>query len=240
MPCISVPTALLIGGGVSAAAGIASSVIGGNAAKSAAQTQATAAEQAAQAQMDMFNTTNTNLAPYRTAGVNALGGVEDLLGEGPNGTAGIMTQLQSMPGYQFTLQQGLQATQNGYAAQGLGQSGSALKGAASYAEGLAGTQYQSLFGNALSTAELGENAAAQTGTIGQSAALNASNFNTSGAAATAAGQVGSANAIGAGINAIGGAANNTALLLALQNAGMFGAPATGTDNSLDRALYGSL
>lgn len=64
-------------------------------------------------------------------------------------------QLEQMPGYQFTKNQGLQSVQNSAAARGLGVSGAALKGAANYATGLADqnqqqffNQQQSLFNNA--------------------------------------------------------------------------------------------
>lgn len=59
------------------------------------------------------------------------------------------SDLADTPGYQFALDQGLKATQNGYAAQGLGSSGAAMKGAANYAEGLASTTYQQQYQNAL-------------------------------------------------------------------------------------------
>lgn len=69
--------------GAAAIGGIASSVIGGNAADSAAQTQANAAtsaaqiqanatDQASQTELDMFSQTQANEAPYLAAGNNAL------------------------------------------------------------------------------------------------------------------------------------------------------------------------
>ncbi len=53
--------------------------------------------------------------------------------------------LRQTPGYQFALSQGLQATQNSAAARGLGVSGAALKGAATFATGLADNTYQQQF-----------------------------------------------------------------------------------------------
>ena len=223
-----------------AVGGIASAGIGASAAKSAAATQAAAAKTAADAQMTMYGTNKDLLQPFQTAGVNALGGVTDLLGNGTAGNAGIMDKLSSMPGYQFALQQGLQATQNGYTASGLGQSGAALKGAANYAEGLAGTQYQNLFGNELSTAQLGESAAGALANTGANAQAAASNYNTSGAAATAAGTVGAANATIGGIGQVTGGLNNAALLLALQQGGMFanaGGTGAGSLNQSTNAAY---
>ena len=93
MASISVPTALAIGAGTSAAGGIASSLIGSNAAQNAAKTQANAAEQAAQLQMQMFNTIRGDLSPYRAAGYAALPAVYQLLGlQAP---AGGTTPIQS-------------------------------------------------------------------------------------------------------------------------------------------------
>lgn len=57
-------------------------------------------------------------------------------------------QLEQTPGYQFNLSQGLKATQSAAAAKGLGVSGAALKGAATYATGLADSTYQNQFNNA--------------------------------------------------------------------------------------------
>ena len=114
-----------------------------------------------------------------------------------------MTQaaLEQTPGYQFDLAQGLKATQSAAAARGLGVSGASLKGAATYATGLADKTYQDQFNmqqqrfndllslntgqqgnltnqfnrfNAL--AGMGESAAAGTGTIGASLANTSANY----------------------------------------------------------------
>ena len=93
---------------VGAVGSVASGVIGGNAAKSAADTQATAANDAAATTLQMFNTTQQNLSPYMNVGKSAeylyagllgipgyetgldpsLGGVGTLVGGTP-GTPGI-------------------------------------------------------------------------------------------------------------------------------------------------------
>lgn len=133
------------------------------------------------------------------------------------------------PGYQFTLQQGLRAAQNSASARGLGASGAALKGAESFATGLADSTYGDTFNRALSAYSAnrnnaasnfatnyasagdrvnrllglvgnGQNAAAQTGALGAQTANSVSNAVMSGAAAQAAGTVGSANAINSGIS----------------------------------------
>jgi hypothetical protein len=248
MPSISVPAAVIGAGAIGAAGGLASGVIGSNAATSAAKTQATAAESGQQIQAGEFQQIEDLLSPYSMFGAGAVSSLAPLIGTQPGGnplTAPLtapfqptQAQLASTPGYQFTLQQGEQAVTNSAAAQGLASSGAALKGAANYAEGLAGTTYQQQFQNYLAQNQqiynllagagtLGENAAATTGAQGSAITSNITNLLTGGAAAAAAGQVGSANAITSGIGNITGAGGNTALLLALNNSGLFGGQNTG-------------
>jgi len=235
--------AAIVGAGALGVAGsVASGVIGANAAQSAASTQAAAADTASNNTLAMFNKTQANLAPFVGAGTNALTQMQNLTGTNPGGnplTAPLtakfnptMTDLAATPGYQFTLDQGLKSTQNGFAAQGLGTSGAALKGAANYAEGLAGTTYQQQFQNYLTQNQqiynllggqtsLGENAAATTGNQGLTATGQAGNFLTSGAAASAAGTIGAANSTINSLSGISSAGNNTAMMLALNNSGLF-------------------
>lgn len=126
--------------------------------------------------------------------------------------------LEKTPGYQFIKNQGLQATQNSYASHGLSESGAALKGAANYAEGLASTTYEQRLQDYFQLLGGGQNAAMGLGGFGTQAGLNMGNTAMSGAAATAAGTVGSANAISGGIT---GVANAGALYKTLQGSGMF-------------------
>lgn len=224
MASISLPTAALIAGGLGAAGSVASGVIGSNAAESAANTQATAAANALALQKSEFQTTQNNLQPFISTGASALPALSALAGG--SGSAAITSELSQLPGYQFQLNQGEKATQNSYAAQGLGQSGAALKGSADYAEGLAGTSYQNLFNNIYNTATLGSNAATGLGTLALGSANSQTNALTSGAAAQAAGTIGSANATSNALTAGIGGVNTSALVLGLNNAGMFGTPAS--------------
>lgn len=66
--------------GAAALGGIASSFIGAEGAKSAAQTQADAATQAAQLQLQMFNQTQQTVQPWVTGGGNALAALQSALG----------------------------------------------------------------------------------------------------------------------------------------------------------------
>lgn len=128
---------------------------------------------------------------------------------------------QATPGYQFTLNQGLKSVQNSAAARGLGTSGAALKGASTYATGLADSTYNDVYNRALQTFQTnynsaannvnrlqglvsnGQNAAATNGSLGASTANSVGNTLTSAANATASGTVGSANALSGALNSVG-------------------------------------
>lgn len=164
---------------------IGSAVIGGAAtafgASQAAKAQTSATSQANATELAMFNKTQANLQPYADAG---RAGVNSLTAAIPGLAAPIQMDqaaLEATPGYKFNLAQGLKSVYNGASARGLGASGAALKGGAAFATGLADSTYQNQFNNALANkamtlkslmapVELGENAAAGLGNIGQGTA----------------------------------------------------------------------
>ena len=206
------------------AGNLISSLLGSSAAEQAASIQSDAAKNATASQQAMQAQTRADLMPYQSTGLAATNALTAYMGlqQGQDPTQSLLlskfnptqAQLAATPGYQWSLDQGLQATQNAAAAQGLGASGSALKGAANYAEGLAGTTYQQQFANDQTTKNQqynqlsglmssGQNAAAQTGNFGYQNTQAANNYATSGAAAQAAGVMGSNNAITGGINNMG-------------------------------------
>jgi hypothetical protein len=118
----------------------------------AAQDQISGIQQGYSQLSDLFGqgrqALNTNysaaLAPLtaqqgtNTAGVNQLA---SLLGFGPQGSQGIQTTLQNLPGYQFALNQGIQNTDRQAQAMGQGASGNLLKSIADYSSGLATQNY---------------------------------------------------------------------------------------------------
>lgn len=165
-----------------------------NAAQSAAQTEANAANYAANLQNQQFQTTQANLAPYMNVGTQALPQYLNLLGLGSQGTAGIQSALSNMPGYQFSLQQGLKAAANNAAGSGLNLSGAQQKGLANYATGLAQNNYNTYLSNLQNAVGTGQNAAAGLSSAGMTTAQNVGNLATSGASATAAGQIAGGNA----------------------------------------------
>lgn len=192
---------------------VGSAVIGAGATMYAASEASDAQTDAANAGIEsterMYHRTRTDLEPYRYFGRDAL----QRLGEANYYTKPIeLTQewLESTPGYKFTRDQGLKAVQNSAAARGLGNSGAALKGAASFATGLADNTYKTQFDvenvnrtNAFnrlkSLVDTGQNAAVQTGAAGTKAGETIAGL-----------QVGAGNAQAAGWNAMGGAINNAA------------------------------
>lgn len=257
MPSISVPAAIAIGAGVSAVGAVGGSIISSGAAKSAANEQLQAAQLAASTTSDIYNANAATLQQFIQPGVgatNELAGLEGQAGAtipagtvtpgnpltgAPEGAGGLVqpflpttAQLQQTPGYQFTLGQGLIGTQAGYAASGLGQSGAAEAGAASYATGLAQNTYQQQFNNYWSTlqnqfnmlnttATTGASSAGALAGVGQATGQNLANIQTSAGAAQAAGTVGSANALTSGLAGVGNSASQYALLNALNSQGQY-------------------
>lgn len=234
-----------------AVAGIAGSAMQAGAASDAADTQAQAANNAANMQWQQFQQMQKNLKPYMDLGTNNIQGMQDQLGRlggmqfSFNPT---MQQLEQTPGYQFTLNQGLNTLNNQMAAKGLNLSGAQARGIADYTTGLASNTYQQQYQNALQNfmtnygvgsdqynrlaglVGIGENAAAGVGNAGLQTASNAGNLLTSGANAQAAGRIGSANAIAGGLSSAG----QGGLLYSLMNNGGFGSSAASAPN-----IYGT-
>lgn len=190
--------------GIAAVVGtVGSAVVGGisqsNAASSAASAQENAAAQANATQQGFFNTTQQNLQPFIQTGTGAANQIAGLEGFGPTGGAGMQTTLNSLPGYQFALQQGLKSVQNQATERGLGLSGAALKGASNYSTGLANQYYNNLLSGLQNTETVGANAAGGLATAAT---------NTGGNIAQT--QVGAGQAAGASDIAQGAAISNAA------------------------------
>lgn len=195
---------------------IGSALVGGAvqaySASKASSAQQSAAQTAAGVQEDIFNKTQANLKPYIDEGTSATNQLNAKLPELTSPIKMDEQTLRNTPGYQFNLTQGLKSTQNSAAARGLGVSGAALKGASTFATGLADSTYQNQFNNANTNQnnaynrlkgliDTGESAAAGQGTIGQATGTGIGTSIMAGANAQAAGY----NQAGAGLI---GASNN--------------------------------
>lgn len=199
---------------------LASGLMGASAAKSAAQTQANAQQQANELMYKMYQEQKAQQAPFREAGLTAQNRMLDLLGLSANtGAAGYgslnkpfgMEQFQADPGYAFRLSEGVKALERSRAAAGGLLGGATGKALTRYGQelgsqeyGNAFTRYQTERANqlnplaALTAAGQGSaNVLGQAaGTYGQQAGAGITNIG----AAQAAGNVGTANAI---TNALG-------------------------------------
>lgn len=214
--------------GMTAVAGalIGSAVMGAGASKSVANTQANAQQQAAQTQLQMFNTINQQEQPFMQAGYGATTSLNQLLGTAPGtgagGTAGstglpagylsqtfqpTQAQLNAYPGYQFALQTGGQAVRNADT-PGVGAlSGPALKDLMGFNQGMANTNYNqyfnqfqqqqtNIFSRLSNIANLGQNAASNVGQSGANLGTGIAKAQAAAGASQAAGTVGAANALG--------------------------------------------
>ena len=248
-------TALGIGAIASGVGGAAASLAGAgaqaDAAKSAAQLQKEEADQALAFQKQVYSENVAREQPYLTAGtgaINTLARLTSKPGEGLlapwTGTfkAPTAAEAAATPGYQFQFSEGERALQNSAAASGGLLTGGTLRGTEQFGQGLAASNYQNVFSNALQqyqtayttfrnnqadayarlagVAQGGQQAATTTSDLGQRAAGTVANIDlTTGAqqgqdiqASAAATASGYAGAA----NAFGGGVSNLSGLLLLQ------------------------
>lgn len=193
----------------------ASGLVGANAAKSAAETQAESAREANALLYKMYQEQKGLQEPFRGAGITAQNRLLDLLGLSQNRSAeGFgryakdfgMSDFTADPGYAFRLAEGQKTLDRQAAARGGLISGGALKAATRYGQDMGSQEYQNAFnryqtnranqlnplGSLLSSGQAAaSNQAAAAGNYGTQAGGNI----TGAGAATAAGQVGSTNAL---------------------------------------------
>ena len=102
---------------------------------------------------NVYGQQTQNLQPYLATGQAGATGLANAIAPGGalsgSFTAPTAAQAEATPGYQFQLQQGLQAAQRSAAAGGSLQSGGTLKSLEQYGQGLASTYYQNAFSNSL-------------------------------------------------------------------------------------------
>jgi len=199
--------AALIGGG----AAIIGGSIASSGARRAGETQAAAADRAGQLQLDQFNRQVELQAPFREAGVRALGKLEGAAEYTPFG----MAQFQQDPGYAFRLSEGQKALDRQAAARGGLISGGALKAAQRFGQEMGSQEYTNAFNryqtersarlNPLqSLAGVGQTSVNQLGAAGQNYASGMGEAIGAAGQARASGYVGQANALN---SALSGSAN---------------------------------
>lgn len=190
-----------------------SGALGSHAATSAADTQAGAARDATDAQLRMFNQTRDDQAPWRTAGGSSL--AEIMKGFGDDGYFNHKFGPEDLkaglaPNYDFMLKQGQDAVTNQSNAMG-GLGGNSLKAINDYTQNYAQNAYQQAYNNytqnqtniynrLASIAGLGQTAGSNATTGSSTVGGNIANTITGAGNASAAGQVGAANAWSGAIN----------------------------------------
>lgn len=190
-----------------AGAVLVSGYMGSQAAGSAADTQAAAADRASAVSNEQYQQTRQDQMPFLQAGVGALNKLAPLALNYKPFDYNAMT---ADPGYGFRLSEGQKSLDRAAAARGGLISGSALKAATRFGQDMGSQEYTNAFNryqaeraaqlNPLqSLAGLGQSAATTLGQAGSSNAANVGNLITGGAAASAAGRVGEANAITGGL-----------------------------------------
>src|SRR5215472_11464415 len=268
----------ILGGGLlSGIFGLAGAGISASAAEQAAQTQADAAKYAANLQHGEFAQIRKALEPWVRSGRIGNADLLRLLTGGPGGArgsfltenpaklagigqpmedlsgSGIMKRFKDSPGYQFQLQQGLQAIQDAGSGTTGAIGGNTLKGLQTYGTGLANQDFwnwynaqnqqywnrynaaanrqNSVYNMLTGLSGQGLGAATQTGQFGQAAVTNMGQDIMSGAAASAAGTVGAANAITGGLNSLGGNLMSMSILQQLYGGGYAGGAGSDIPNS---------
>jgi len=239
--------AAIVGGAV--VGGVSSSIAGSaqaSAAEKAARLQAGATSESAAVQRDYINnlqrqydTTRADLSPYRAVGGAALDEYGALYGIGRDGLLSeadmqaARDRFTTTPGYDFRFSEGQKALERSAAAGGNLNSGATGKALIRYGQGVASEEFNNYANRLSGLAGMGQNAAAQTGTLGNqnlaqqgAAASSLGNTITSGAAqqgnlianagtARASGFAGIGSSVNSGVNNYLTYQNNQALLKAI-------------------------
>jgi hypothetical protein len=196
---------------------IGSAILGAASSRSAAGTQASAADRSAELQRqiadqqialqrEQFNRQIELQTPFREAGVRALGDLESASKYTPFG----MQQFTADPGYGFRLAEGQKALDRQAAARGGLISGGALKAAQRYGQEMGSQEYTNAFNryqterqarlNPLqSLAGMAQTSTGQLGQAGQTMATNVGEAGAAAAQARASGYLGGANALAQGL-----------------------------------------
>jgi hypothetical protein len=156
-------------------------------------------------QRRQFDLTRGDYAPYREAGVNALGQLQTEMGRMPTAE-----EVMSDPGYQFGLQQGQLGLDRKAAAQGGRVSGAALKAASGYATNYAASGYgaayqrrQDRLNRLAAIAGIGQSSTAGSAQAGQASTGAISNLISGQGNANAAATIGQGNVWGNTVNQLG-------------------------------------
>ena len=237
-----------------AAAILGSAALGAVASRSAAKTQAGAADRAADVQRSQFEQTREDQAPYRQAGYNALAELQRTAGNVPAAFKFGDYEFKADPSYGFRLAEGQKALERQAAARGGLISGGAIKAAQRFGQEMGSLEFGNAYNRALTSygtdvarenqlynrqaalAGIGQTSTNLVGQAGQNYATNVGNLMTGAGAATAAGQVGMSNALTGGLGTYLNYTQGNALLDALRNRrSTYGGP---SNAEIEAQMYG--
>lgn len=168
---------------------IGGALIGANASRQAARTQAESADAATRLQQQMFERQTELNEPWRQAGVNALMRMQ-------SGDVG----LTSDPSYAFRFSEGMKALERARAAGGQMFSGGTERAAMRFGQDLASTEYGNAWNRLAALAGIGQTATGAMSGQAQQFGAGAGGLMTGAGNARASGYVGQANAL---TNALG-------------------------------------
>jgi hypothetical protein len=208
---------------LSAGAGLVGAGMQANAAKSAARTQAAAADRAMAHEREMYDIARGDLAPYRELGYTALGDIENRIPFFTSQFGDEQLRQYLDPSMDFRRRLGEQTTARMLNVGGGAISGNTLRGLEEFGQNLASTEYGNAFNrfqnertniyNTLANiAGMGQQSVNTGVQAGQNFAGQQTGLLTGQAAAQAAGQVGAANAISGGIGNVGNMAFLSSLM----------------------------
>jgi hypothetical protein len=163
----------------------------------AADAQTQAAQQQLALLASMYAQNRADLAPWREAGIGALGNLTNLTTPGKQFDA-----MQLDPGYAFRQSEGEKGINRAAAARGLWDSGRTLKALDRFNQDYATQEFGNIFNRNASLAGLGQ-AATNTGVnVSQNYGQQAGNSMLEAANARASGYVGGANALSGGLSSL--------------------------------------
>ena len=182
-----------------------------------------------------YNEYSTNEQPFISTGTNALSSLADADGlNGATGYTNALSQFQASPGYQYELQQGLSAVDNGAAHLGTLRSGNTLRAEQTLGSNLANQDFGSYLGRLNSLANVGQTATSALGGAGLSVGSGIAGTDTS--AATSQANITGNQASGIS-NAVTGALGNKSVQNALAGLGTTTTPTpTGAANPTGKGL----
>jgi hypothetical protein len=169
-----------------------------------AQTSANAARQSAALQQQRFEQAAGYQQPFIQGGQNALNQYYNAVGvNGAEPQQAYYAGFQNDPGFQSSVNYGLQQLQASNAARGMGLSGNALAALQDYSQHALSQEYQARLNDLFRGAQLGANSANSLTSAATSSAANQGNYNLLSGQFQGTGLTNT-------VNALAGAANNYA------------------------------